>query len=328
MSVIDREAVVRSWLPSFDAQNHLSNYASLGGHPCDRYLTLVRTNGQEALPPDEVRLGHMKRGKVIEDIAIKQLTAAGYEVYLQQLKVEIVENGDVLWRGKIEGVIRDPRKGSAAPVHPLEVKSTDERTWERCNSVEDLRSGYAWWTGSYVDQLLLYMYQKAESETGILCLIHPRTLLPKYIEVPMDYERVQELLDRARRVNTHLKLASLPEPIPWSRVCETCDLLHVCVPKAASAMQLKVWEEPEFEERLNRREALKADLSKLEREYKALDQSIKGAVPDGLNVVCGDFYLSWRDRNVKGYTVEPRTDHYVEVRRTKVSVRNDEEDAA
>lgn len=315
--VVDRDAVVAAWLEdewkqTSDETNRMSN----SGHPCDRYLFLRRTEGEKAKPAGEYLRAVFRRGHIAQkEIARVQMIRAGFELYEQETRFNVREGTETLWRGHIDGVIRDPRKGYQAPVHVWEAKMINTWTWNAIHSLQDMLTSPKHWIRGYPAQVMLYMYAKAQSEVGILHLIDSETWLPKFIEVPLDYTYVDELLQRGRRINAAVVRGAIPDPIDYGDTCERCSLLSVCMPDAMGKVGLQLWERPEFETTLEEWEAAKLDRTAAEQRFRRLDGAVKAAALGKGEIAIGDFWISTKEVPVKEYTVQARVDQRLEVKR-------------
>jgi CRISPR/Cas system-associated exonuclease Cas4 (RecB family) len=327
-AIIDRDLVVEKWLedeftPSADETNRMSN----AGHPCDRYLYLRRTDGEKAARPNEHLRAIFKRGRIAQKaIARQQIVDAEYELYGQEQAYTVKAGNETIWRGHIDGAIRDPRKGQAAPVHVWEAKMINTHTWNAINSLDDMLSSRKPWIRGYPAQTMLYMYAKGVAETGVLHLIDSETWLPKFIDVPLDYAYVQELLDRGSRLNAALAAGVAPEPIDWCETCERCPLLMVCLPDAMSkAPDLRLIESPEFSIVMESWWAARKAKSDAEATFKDLDKLVKHECLGKGEFVAGDFWISTKQRQVKAYEVKPRVDEILEVKRLTPAAAADTE---
>lgn len=329
--IIDRAAVIEAWTrseytPSADETNRMSN----AGHPCDRYLYLSRTDGEKKLPPNPYLAAIFKRGHVGQTaIAKAQILAAGYELYGQEQRFAIKEGTETLWRGHVDGVIRDPRKGHDAPVHVWEAKMINTHTWNAINSLDDMLASKKHWIRGYPAQLMLYILSKGGSETGVLHLIDSETWLPKFIDVTLDYGYAEELLQRGRRINEAIRRGEIPDTIDWSDTCERCPLLMVCMPDAMSkALDLRVIESPDFAVVMESWWAARKAKGDAEAAFKDLDKLVKHQCLDKGEFVSGDFWISTKERQVKGYDVKPRVDKILEVKRITPGTAENEADVA
>lgn len=317
MSIIDRDLVVEKWLeddfgPGSDETNRISN----AGHPCDRYLYLRRTEGEKALPPGQHLSAVFKRGRVGQKaIAREQIVGAGYELFMQEQRFTVTEDGATVWRGHIDGAIRDPRKGLTAPIHVWEAKIINTHTWNAINSLEDMLASSKPWIRGYPAQVMLYMYAKGAAETGVLHLVDSETWLPKFIEVPIDYQYVQELIDRGKRINAAVAEAKIPGAIDWSDTCERCPLLNICVPDAmAKATNLRMIESPAFRVTLEAWLAAKEEKKRAEEQFRDFDKIVRHTCLNQGEIIVGDYFITTKARDVKSYSVPARTDYILEVK--------------
>ena len=202
-----------------------SNQCSDIGHDCERYLTYRRTRWQEqTLPPVDLQYifdeGHQ------QEIQIRRtLEDAGYI---------ITQDGQSFtWKefnitGTIDGKIAGDRSGMFPTPIPYDAKSMSPHVFQSIKSVDDFRK-YPW-TRKYVAQLVMYMILTG-ADAGLFVLKNKSTGRLKIIPLPLDFQLGEEMIQRAERVNAHVKAGTLPDPIEYKEdVCGKCSFFHICNP--------------------------------------------------------------------------------------------------
>lgn len=288
-----------------------TNRASELGHPCDRYLVFLRTRWQEAaLPNPELQL-IFGEGLMHERAGQRQLEEMGYPIVEQQR--------DYSWdqyqiTGHLDGKIQV--NGS---LIPFEFKSMSPWIWQKVNRLDDLHEAKQPWLRKYPGQIMLYNLL-ANSERGLLVLKNKVTGRLKDIEVPLNYDYAESLLQKAERVNAHVKAGTTPEPIPWDEsICGSCKFAHICLPEAKrEALEFMAF--PELEEKLKRR----AELEAAKKEYEGLDKEVKDAVKGRQKVVIGDFLITGKEQTRKEYTVKASTFWTTKIERLAIGGTSDE----
>jgi len=319
--LVDNDRIRSAWLKDQEReprpQDH--NWISGAGDVCDRRLVLQRLHWQDVAPPSEYLKAVFKRGNIAErEIGRRQMIEAGYE-FAEPQAFRIVEQGEVVWSGRTDGSVRDKDAPIDTPFIPWEAKMLNTHVWKRIDTLDDMIASKSPYIRGLPAQLMLYLYAKGTNERGIFHLMDSETWMPKHIDVTLDYEYVQWLIERGKRINLHVAAEDLPDPIEWSDdICGRCRLLHVCMPDQIRKFgTLRVWELPGFEEKLELLDKVKAELKPLEDQKKELESHVKGLIrrDDGTQFAIGNFLITKKSVSVKGYEVAPRVDERIEIKR-------------
>lgn len=249
-----------------------SNRASQLGADCERELVYWRTAWEQALEPDDSLKIIFQEGEKHETTVLADLRAAGFSVLEQQMSLE--------WReyqitGHIDASIL--YEGSAIP---LDVKSMGAHIWDSC--FRDGPRAYEWrevsdafsakpWMRKYLAQLVLYCLMR-NAERSMLVCINKGTGALAQVNVLLDYDLGEFLLQRAERINAHVRAGTLPDRIPFDdEVCGRCPFYHVCLPDHVGRPPIAFLEEPEIVELLETRErhaTAAADYDRADRRVK------------------------------------------------------------
>src|SRR5258705_3366211 len=288
--IIDDAALVAAWLKPEDGKSDdpwkaRTNYASKIGHPCDRYLTLVRTHGDKASPASPRLKAIFKRGRVLEPVAVKQLEALGWKTWDHQRKFDLIEKGEVILACKIDCIARSPEGSKLTYV--VDHKVINPHDWERIprgwDGYEFLRKAEKPWLRAWPAQTEAYMYvQPGVADVGILQLLNVETLLPKTVYVPFEVEYMQEIIDRATAINARVKdvlakgMSALPPPIDWDEaICGRCELPAVGLPDQIGRTPLELIDDDSFVDLVALDRELNGKKKEIEREYDKGHEQIR-----------------------------------------------------
>jgi CRISPR/Cas system-associated exonuclease Cas4 (RecB family) len=227
-------------------------------------------------------------GKLHEGAVLRLLQEAGIEIVEQQRSFE--------WReyqitGHIDGkVLID---GEAIP---LEIKSASPNSFSSINCIEDLMKGRYLYLRQYPAQMTLYLLL-GNAEKGVILFKNKVTGELKEIPVTLDYDYGESLIQKAERINEHIRKKTLPDPIDWDEyICSDCGYGHICL-NEAKRTGLEILEDPELEKKIVRREELK----EAKKEYEDLDQEVKKTLQGIERAVIGEFIITGRMQEKKEY---------------------------
>ena len=294
---------VRSEIKTYPCNNLR---ASNIGHPCERYLYLLIKHWDEQQPHDEGLQNIFDFGNSVEDYTIKKLRDAGLEIITPTRRSWKVENPLITGREDIR--IKDPEDGQ---LYPAEIKGLSPHVWERLNSIEDFYSSRRPYVRGYPAQLMVYCWQ-FEKEKGFFVLTNKLTGALKIIEVPFDWDRADALLKKGERIYAALADESgktVPPSCDDIFVCDRCGLRHICTAEIAR-VEAEI-DDGELEEAIERKNALLDAY----RAYNAASDDIKRIMGSREKVVSGKYVVTTTTIERKGYTVEPRTERRITVKR-------------
>ncbi len=272
-----------------------TNRASELGHDCERYLVYKRTAWEKQTPHGVDSEFIFEAGRRIEDEAIAELQAAGFQILEQQRSFKYPDENL-----NITGHLDLKIANGDGKAYPCEIKGLNQWDFAKLNSIEDFFASTKPWVRKYPAQLYLYLLM-SNSDLGLFYLKDKQSHRPKEIWVPLDYEYAEGLLQKAARINQYVADNALPEGIPFDdKVCGWCSFMHLCVPDRDLGDGAQLIDDPDFEEKLVRR----AELEAAKKEYDALDKQIKSQVKEKDNLIVGDFVIAgqWVER--KAYSVE------------------------
>ena len=271
-----------------------ANHASQAGHPCERYLVLLRTHWQERTLPDVGLQFVFDGGNMIERMALRELEDAGFELVEQQRAFswpELELTGRLDMKLRLDGALI-----------PVEVKGLNHWDFEKLNTMEDFLRSPKPWIRKYPAQLILYMLMAGDSEEGIFYLKDKLNYRPKAITIKLDYDYGEMICRKLERVNKHVKDGTGPDQIDDPDVCARCDFLHICLPEIRRSA-LETVDDPDLEAKLERYEELKP----LKAEYETLDREFKKLFKGRERLMIGNYLITGKEVIRKGYKVPDST---------------------
>jgi hypothetical protein len=176
---------------------------------------------------------------------------------------------------------------------PVEAKSMAHYIWLAINSLGDMIKSKWAHVRRYPAQMTTYLLL-GNKDVGLLLLRDTQTNLDKEIVVELDMAYAELLVQKAERINVHVKRiqdgapqTSVP-PIPWEdSVCGRCQFGHICGQDIKREPMLLV-DDPELEAKLVRR----GELAPLRKEYDELDEAIKKLFDGKERALIGDWLIT------------------------------------
>ena len=278
-----------------------ANRASQLGEDCERKLVYMRTRWEEAQPHDVSLQRVFDQGNIEEPAIIREVQDAGFDVIEQQVALSWPEHQIT---GHIDGLVRIDGK-----LYPLEIKSMSPHIfgstftrgpgmyeWEEVREKFDRYD----WLKKYKPQLTLYLLLK-EYEEGLFIFKDKSSGALAQVNLPLDYEEGEKLLQRADRINEHVKNGTVPDPVPFNdKKCGRCAFNHICCPDKAEN-PIKFIDDALIIEAL----ALREQAEEHRQIYNDCDKKIKewAKAQDEDKLVCGDWLLQ-KSPHGKGVRVE------------------------
>lgn len=273
------------------------------GHPCSRYVYLCITNFEDRTPPDTGLQAIFGLGNTLETHTIEKIKEAGYEVITPTSRSFRIMPQNITGREDLR--IKDPETGELIPV---EIKSISPFEFDKLNCFEDFVNSKKPFIQAYAWQIQLYMYQFSKPY-GFFALINKLTGIIKFIRVELDYDFTEKILQKAEYINKCLDDRTPPEACENIGYCENCDLQHICGQVKRTPADIEV--DGELDELIRRKEALKVAKS----EYEQIDKEIKARVGEREKIITADYLIERKAIQKQGYTVEPRTEYRVSIKR-------------
>lgn len=279
-----------------------SNRASQLGHECLRYLVYERTTWDQKIPHDIGLQYIFDIGNDVENIVIRELQEAGFNIEQQQRDFQ---DKDHHITGHIDSIINvDGDK------YLLEIKSVSPYIFDTLNDEKSIKNHKLAYIRKYYAQLNLYLYLAGLGEKGILLFKNKTSGRYKEIMVNLDYDYCENLLQRASQIEKHLKENTLPDRIEFDEnLCGTCPYNHICCPSPKSE-GVKFVDNEEIRTLLEEYEALKEKAAR----FKIVDDLLKKELAEQDNIAVGDFHITGKWRPLTKYNVPQEIkDNYKEV---------------
>jgi len=264
-----------------------ANRASELGHPCLKYLVLLRTSWQERALYDARLQMIFDMGKMVEDLVYQDLREAGFTIVEQQrpfswAKYQIT--GSIDFKIAIDG-----------KAFPTEVKSAAPHPFESINSVQDMLKHKYLYMRKYPAQLTLYLLMDNKDE-GLFLFKNKSTGELKEIWMDLDYEFAESLVRKAETINKHVAEGTLPAPMDYDEdICGDCGFAHICLPDRIGN-EVEVTQDGVLLELVNRYMELKPGA----KEYDEVNEKITKLVQGREKILVGDYFIEgkWVPRKV------------------------------
>jgi len=299
---------------------HTSNRASEMGHPCDRYLVLLRTKGDHRSPVSPQLQAIFDEGIRHERSAVADLEEIG--VWLRGSQRDFPPNTYQI-TGHVDGILplAPPWLGVDRGPIVVEIKGLNPHDWNRLEQsgdrVDSLR-GHRWMRRWYA-QGQVYSFL-ADGPGTLFMLKNKATGWPLFVWCPLDLDYVQGLLDRAERINRHVADGGLPDYLKDPSECRRCSFFGgVCTPPMEFGGDGYVETAEDVIGTFDRWAELKAKLGKDAVELAVLEVKCKKYVrdvlgeQDGAHFFAGSVVAKTKLVQVKGYEVKPKTSVWVEL---------------
>ncbi len=250
------------------------NRASELGHPCLRYLYLMRTMTAE----QSLRLWKLfKVGREYEEVVIKKL--------LQVLPIKAFQRPIEHQELQIAGVLDVLLETN----EPLEIKSCGKYSFQEIlkyseNPKQLINAELLY--RKYYFQVQTYLFL-SDVEKGFLFVKDRESGNELLIEIVRDEEAINEVVEKAQRVNECLEKEFLPEGIFIKDICNHCYFYKDVCQKEFRGKKVQVVELSEgFLEKLERYYVLKDQMKEFEKLEKEIKETLK-EWEDGVYVVAG-----------------------------------------
>jgi len=289
--------------------SYQSNRASEIGHPCLRYLVFSRTRWQEAQLPSLKKLLLFEEGQKQELQVLRDLQDAGIRVVQQQRPLY---NEELNLIGHVDGMIE-----VGGELLPLEIKAVNPVSFDRIACFADLETSRHHWERNWAFQLQAYILL-SQKPGAVLLLKNKLTGEIKDLTIKRDPDLVMGIAEKCRLIEDLLKREVVPEPPEEidERICQECRFNHICARDLERGASTVYWEEEEVIELLEER----AKLRPLRDRYEEVDRRLKEIFEGVALAVCGDWVITgkWIDR--KGYKVAPGRYWRMKILKTKGEV--------
>ena len=264
-----------------------SNRASSIGYFCPELEGCLRRGVYERTRWQEKELHDAKRqlvydeGNQQERVVLRDLAEAEIDIIEQQTAFE--------WKEKqITGHL-DGKYVEDGVAYPVEIKSMSPFIFDTVFTFEDFKKKP--WTRAYMAQITLYMMLQG-IDKGIFILKNKSTGELRQITVDLDYDLGEACIKTAETINGHVLDGTLPDRIPDIQVCKDCPYKMICLPDVNFGEELKIVDDPIFEQRIDSYLKLKPTADDCGKLYETIKAESKAQAGTGdLNIICGKYRI-------------------------------------
>ena len=284
---------------------HVNRISSMG-HPCERYLYHCRVDWDKAKAIPDSLQGIFEQGKALEPILVAYFnTQVGpncdppLRIVGQQITTNDVLLTDYQISGSIDGLLQqyDAYTDTWITIAVVDIKTAGQNPYRGYCDLQSLYT-HTWSTG-YIAQLMLYSFAH-NLDKCVLFFVDKSNIYAnwKCVEFDVDLGYVEELLQKAGRVNEAVK-AKMP---PLDRInrpdyCKECRFAHICMPDLHIGTETKIITSPDVIGAVKEHMRLKP----LKSQAVAAEKRMKETLVAGQNAVAGDYMLEWsRVKSKKG----------------------------
>ena len=286
-----------------------TNWVTTLCHECEAYAFFNRTVPPERRRKIEAGLAMLfSEGDEQARIIKRDLTDMGYEItgaegQLVWKEFEISGRRDLeIWKPGMRHRIR------------MEIKSCSPFTFDKINSVEDLRESQHSWLQKYAKQVSLYMVLEGVTEY-FLMLKNKSSGRIKIIEFHLgdvELEAAEKMLQKAQRVNKLIQMKAEQPPnemkVSDADICSECMFYDTCLPDLSFGPGAVIFDEESVAElvaQLDRR----AELEPVHKEFKKLDEDLKQEMKMHTSqgqekLVIGPWLVEVKEQGRKAFSVE------------------------
>lgn len=290
---------------------HVNRVSSMG-HPCLRYLYYCRTAWDKKTPVEDGLQGIFNTGNILEPQIEKIVIDIGLASTPRWRIVgaQVATNDKLLKEyqiaGTIDGFLQIETIDSATNLYwrtvgVIDIKTSNPNIFSRIYDVASL-DNYSW-TKKYIAQLMLYALAHNLEHCFILFVNKSNLYDMKMVDFPLDMGYAESLLQKAAEVNLAIDCEEPPKKLNQPDNCTRCEFSALCMPELKLGEGFEMTESPELAELLEERKALQES----KKEYDRVEKKINGMLVKGKNIVCGNFYITWKESARKGYVVKPTT---------------------
>src|SRR3990167_7776786 len=204
-----------------------ANRASSAGQECVRRLVYDRVAWDK---------------KILHDVGLQY-------IFEGQRAFKYPENGgETIVTGRIDCTVTQE-------AIPLEAKSINPYDFGTISDYESVKKHKKAHIRGYLAQLMVYLFLKEKPE-GILLFRDKSSGRYKQINVPLDYQLVEETLKKFELVNKHIRENTLPERIADLTICKTCPFRALCLPDTNFGDGVKLVSDNYLEQLIEKRQAV------------------------------------------------------------------------
>ena len=242
------------------------NRASSAGQECVRRLVYDRTDWDKKLLHDVGLQYIFDEGNRSEDITKQELNEAGVQVFEGQRPFKYEKNGETIAVGHIDFTVTQ----AAIPVEAKSINPYDFQTVYDFESVKTHKKSHI---RGYLAQLMLYLFLQNKEE-GILLFRDKNSGRYKQINVPLDYQLVEDVLKKFEAVNAHIKAGTQPDRVADLTVCKNCPFRALCLPDVSFGDGVQLVSDNYLVHLIEKRITIESAAT----EYDAIDKELKDLI--------------------------------------------------
>lgn len=290
------DIVLERWIESKKAKIKLwpchVNRASNLGHPCELKCVLARTHWDKAALHDWTLQAIFDEGNRHEEAVEDDLREAKFKIIEQQRPYvwkEYTITGHTDGKLIIDGL-----------SFPYETKSMSPFMYNTVNSIEDMLNHKYPYMRAYPAQMNLYLLLGNEPH-GLFILKNKSTGQLKFIDVYLDYEYTEKLVQKAERINKHIKEGTQPDGVDDASICDRCGFLHICLPERGGVEFTTGKIIDLLDERAIIMEEIdKSPVPEYQKRVKEIMGVLKKVFKDRPHVIAGDYLITGKWKGAPG----------------------------
>lgn len=189
-------------------------------------------------------------------------------------------------------------------AYPVEIKSCHPQIFDTLFTFDDFRKKPH--TRAYMVQITIYMLSK-NVDKGIFILKNKSNGMLRQITCDLDFELGEAILKTAEAINKHIAEKTLPDRIADREVCKKCPFKLLCLPEINFGVALKIMDNPNFENLINRYFKIKEIALEASKLWDEIKEYAKSTAENGeLNVLCGKYRVTGHT-DKRGFKTEIET---------------------
>ena len=260
---------------------------------CIRRGVYERTNWQDKELHDANTQLIFDEGNNQEAAVLRDLADAGIAIIEQQTPFE--------WKKYLISGHVDGKYVEDGIAYPIEIKSMHPAIFDGIQVLDDFRKHP--WTRAYLGQITIYMLCQG-IDKGIFILKNKSNGALKQITVDLDFDLGEACIKACEAINAAVKARTLPDRITDVEVCKKCPFKVFCQPAKNWGVELKIEDDPDFENRIEKYLALKESQVECNNLWDLIKERCRASAVDGdLNLMVGKYWVIG-STNKRGFTVK------------------------
>lgn len=258
---------------------------------CLRRGVYERTNWQDKELHDAQTQLIFDEGNNQEKTVLADLAAAGIPIIEQQTPFE--------WKQyQISGHV-DGKYVEDSIAYPVEIKSMHPAIFDQVKVLDDFKKHP--WTRAYLGQITIYMLCQG-IDKGIFLLKNKSNGALRQITVDLDFELGENCIRACEAINASIESGTLPDRITDIEVCKKCPFHVLCLPVKNWGVELKIEDDPAFEDRISRYLSLKEMSKECDDLWDIIKERCRATAIEGeLNLMIGRYRITG-NTNKRGFT--------------------------